>query len=240
MVSTRRLWELLFCSVVIFVGYAPPGVGQVPAEDGPDLLLWSPSDYGSLRSSLEALRDLSTSPIESTWFADLRFRKTLEVGANHIYSGTFVRVERQNLLATAGSMQASLIRSPRSLAYIHQEGQSCAIPPDALFEGLATDKLGELRFDPAAAISLGIELDFVIFFLEQVETGDPQGLLGPLASTLNAGSSMALVDLEVTQSGPSVELVLDYEDLSDPSEPATSYRVTGVANSGGFGQVVVQ
>ena len=236
----RTLRVLLLCSLLAFIGHVPTGVGQVPAEDGPALLLTSTTDYGSLRSSLEELRSLSSSPITTTWIADLHFRKLLEAGSNQIYSGSYIRFDMPLWFGVSGAMPASMTRSARAFAYIHQVGQPCAIPPDSLFEGPTIDKLSRDRFERAQPIQLGVELDFVIYFLEQIEWGDPLNLMGPLVGYCNTGSNMALVDLEVSRTGSQIQLTLQYQDMLDLSAAPVAHTVAGVATATGFEQVTVQ
>ena len=232
--SLRRITFLAFISAALVSCLTPFGTTQVPVDILPPYSLQSSEDFGSLR---ESLRALNSNAAIGYPISDLRFRKTWTSGSSVLYVGSYTAPS--NTPAWATSATSALLQTPTNhqLIYVHQVGGPCLVPPDSVYAAPITRP--QTRTKRSSEISNAIQLGFLLYLLESVEQGDPDGSLPQVLAQL-AIPNQALFDLSLSNSGTFVSCELEFGDLSDLSAPTTSLVVEATFDGVSFGSVSVR
>lgn len=217
------------------IGLALPSSmdSQVPAEDGPPYNLSTTEDLGALRVTLESIRAQWKSLSGLREVSDLRFSAVLQSNGIRIYSGSYLLEQAMPVFLASTQSSNFVLRHPRSVVYLHEVGQPCAIPPDSLFDSPRSDKrsfdseLNRLRSDS--------EIEFLIHVLGIIEQGDPSGILGPLATYSASGSTLSLGSFCSRKTAEFHSITLHYNDSAN--QQSVSHTITGQWTSAGFTQV---
>lgn len=232
----RRQRQFLLVAIAAMLMVGSFGGTQVQPVIHPPFNLATAEDIGALRSALSAS--------QATWEAHLTaggelqnlcFKRMLNGGGTTVYWGSLFCWRRA--ATPLFSASSSVLDDHHSIAYLHQSGSPCELPPDQLFHG---SKRGPEPLRVWNTIHDEVELAFLIFVLGGIESGGTNGALDPLASWFASSSTVELENLRSGRDGAGVWIELKLKDGTTTNPWFTTVHISAIPTPGGFDQVTVQ
>jgi hypothetical protein len=227
----RRAFPAL---IVALLCCALPGDSQVPGDGPPDSLRTA-EDCGALRVSLESLAAGWRSTGTPFVLSQLRFHPAVQAGGVRVYLGEVERTIATPGLALPGApLPTTTCR--HTFAYVHQIGGPCAIPPDALYLSSGAPR----PFGRASRETLtpGLELDFFLAILGELEGVSGGGGLAPIVAAWQATPTWAITNLTTAVQESALVGAIEFTDLASPGAPPILFPVSAPIMAGACGEVV--